>query len=184
MSTGLPANISERLKEPFGKIFSIENFGGVVNGIAELIYQGELDPDNIQRLLREHNIKQLENVKANILDLILAYIELVLQDNYVTVTEAENMKFLKRILKVKEGDFYRHKYYEVERLLDKQFERMYRDNNIDTDEALQKVELQELFDLSYDQFLELSNKAVQSALVRGANPSDLDTFIKGLIVKR
>jgi hypothetical protein len=35
-----------------------------------------------------------------------------------------------------------------------------------------------MFDLSYDQFLELSQKAVQAAIERGADPLDLDTFIK------
>jgi hypothetical protein len=67
---------------------------------------------------------------------------------------------------------------DIERILNKQFEHMYHNNIIDTEEALQKVELQELFDLSYDQFLQLSQNAVKAAIDRGANPIDLDTFIK------
>jgi hypothetical protein len=54
---------------------------------------------------------------------------------------------------------------------------MYQDNVIDNNEALHKVDLQQLFDLGYDQFLELSNKAVKDALSRGAKLKDLDTFI-------
>jgi hypothetical protein len=36
---------------------------------------------------------------------------------------------------------------------------MYQDNEIDNAEALHKVDLQQLFDLGYNQFLELINKA-------------------------
>ena len=71
-----------------------------------------------------------------------------------------------------------HLYADVELLLEKQFEHMYQDNRIDTMEALQKVDLQELFDLSYDQFLEVCNKAAKAALARGADPTDLDTFMR------
>lgn len=47
---------------------------------------------------------------------------------------------------------------------------MYQNDKIDNMEALQKIQLQELFDLSYDQFLKLSDKAVKSAINRGADP--------------
>ena len=82
------------------------------------------------------------------------------------------------MFKIHEGDFYNIKYSEIEDILDRQLESMYQDNNINNEEALQKVELQELFNLSYDQFLELSAKAVKAAIDRGADPLDLDTFIK------
>ena len=88
------------------------------------------------------------------------------------------LNFLKRFFKILEVDFYSKKYHQIEEILNKQFEYMYQNNVIDTNEALQKVELQQLFDLSYDQFLELSRKAVKGAIERGANVIDLDTFIK------
>jgi len=42
---------------------------------------------------------------------------------------------------------------------------------------LQKVDLQELFDLSYDQFLEFANIEDEKALKRGASLKDLDTVL-------
>lgn len=44
------------------------------------------------------------------------------------------------------------------------------DNDIDANVALQKLHLQGLFDLSNDQFLKLSEKAVNGAINRGAAP--------------
>ena len=44
-------------------------------------------------------------------------------------------------------------------------------------EALQKVNLQEIFGLSYDEFLSLNNDAAMEALEEGADLADVDTFI-------
>jgi hypothetical protein len=178
MNTHLPDYIAEQLKQPFGQILSTENFGEVVNDIAELIFHGQLTREKVENLLNEYGIKNYDKIKNGILNLILSYITWVLQDNYITTKEADSVKFLKQFFKIKEGDFYQTRFHEVERILDKQLEHMYQDDTIIIEEALQKVELQQLFDLSYDQFLELSNKAVKNALSRGADPSDLDTFVK------
>lgn len=177
MSENLSSRILERLKEPFGKILSRENFGVIANDIAEIIYSGQLSTNSLRDVLKDHKINDIEKIKPVILDMLLFYINLILEDNYITSEEAENVNFLKRLFKIKEGDFYHYKYKEVEAILDRQLEYMYQDNKIDTEEALQKVELQELFNLSYDQFLKISQKAVSAALDRGADPSGLDTFI-------
>jgi hypothetical protein len=176
MSTNLPDFIVEQLKEPFQKVLSTENFGEPVNDIAELIGLGQLTAQNFDKVLHDH--KDVKKINDKILDMVLAYINLILIDNFITPKEAESIKYLKRFFKIKEGDFYSVKYNDIERILNKQFEHMYHNNIIDTEEALQKVELQELFDLSYDQFLQLSQNAVKAAIDRGANPIDLDTFIK------
>ena len=168
------------LQTAFGRILSAENFGEVGNDIAEMIYEHGLKREIFEDLLKQHGVKTTEHIKHEILDLILAYINLVLDDNFLTTAEADNVSFLKRFFKVKEGDFYSDKYYEVEKLLDRQFGHMYQNNKINTDEALQKVELQKLFDLGYDQFLKLVDKAVKSALNRGANIDELDTYLKQL----
>jgi hypothetical protein len=183
MTSNLPIDVMEDLKIPFEKLLSTENFGDVVNTIAELISQGMLTSVSLDTILNEYNIK-LDKIKSNILDMILSYINITLEDNYIMEKEASNVNFLKRFFKIKEGDFYSLKYYDIERILEKQFEHMYKDNSINNVEALQKFELQELFNLSYDQFLQLSEKAVRSAIARGANLMDLDTFIKSSLDKR
>jgi hypothetical protein len=178
MVNNLPIEVVERLKQPFEQILSRENFGELVNDIAEQISVGQLTAQNLENLLRENGQNSIESIKNNILDMLLAYVNFILEDNCITSNEAENVHFLKRFFKIREGDFYSKKYHQIEEILNKQFEYMYQNNVIDTNEALQKVELQQLFDLSYDQFLELSRNAVQGAIERGANVIDLDTFIK------
>lgn len=109
---------------------------------------------------------------------MLVYINLIHNDNVITENEAGSLKILKRIFKIKKGDFYNYRYDEVKEILNRQFEPMYFDNQIDIEEALLKVGLQELFHLSYDQFIKLANEEVNAALYRGANLSDLDTVFK------
>lgn len=178
MNETLPEVIAERLKDPFSRLIQTENLGKVKNEVIELIYQGKLDSSSLEKLLHQYNISSLDSIKIELLEVLLAYIDLTLNDNFITSEEAENVHYLKRIFKIKEGDFYSYKYSEVENVLDRQFRQMYRDDKIDNTEAIQKVELQELFNLGYDQFLQISEKAVRAALDRGANPIDLDTFIK------
>jgi hypothetical protein len=110
--------------------------------------------------------------------MIISYINVILNDNHITSKEADNVRYLKRCFKIHEGDFYSKKYPDIERILNRQFEYLYQDNKIDRMEALQKVHLQDLFDLSYDQFSKLSDKAVKSAISKGADPMDLDIYIK------
>lgn len=180
MSENLPSKVLERLKVPFTHLFSLEDFGEAVNDIVELICLGQLNPQSLDAVLNGYRIKDIEKIKHKLLDLLLAYYHRVLDDNFITSEEAENVNLLKRLFRIKEGDFHKYKYAEIETILDRQLKHMYQNNTIDREEALQKVELQELFDLSYDQFLEISQKAVKAALNRGADPIELDTFIRTL----
>ena len=177
MSTFFPKEDLD-LHKTFETILSIENFSNYINEITELIYANEFDRPNLDRVLKTHNIKQIEDIKEELLDLILVYINLILNDNLIADSEAANAKILKKVFKIREGDFYNKRYSEVEDVLHRQFERMYSDNKINTEEGLLKVGLQELFDLSYDQFLDLVNEEVKAALYRGGDIGDLDTVFK------
>lgn len=52
---------------------------------------------------------------------------------------------------------------------------IYLDNTVDSLEALHNVELQQLFNLSYDQFDEFKNREIQRAIEQGADITSLDT---------
>lgn len=172
--TTLPKEDLE-LHKAFEIILSIKTFSGYITDIAELIYNNELDPENLQNALSEHNIKKVEDIKGELLDLLLVYINLILNDHIITENEKRNVGLLKRYFKIKEGDFFNSRYDEVEDVLHRQFERLYLDNAISAEEATYKVELQDLFNLSYDQFEKFKEKEVRRALERGANILELDT---------
>lgn len=163
------------LHEAFGVILSIESFSDYIADIAELIYNNNLNKGNLNKILQEHRIRRIEDIKEGLLDLLIVYINLILNDHIITDNEKRNIGLLKIYFKIKEGDFYNNRYYEIEDILHRQFERLYFDNIINKEEAIHNVELQDLFDLSYDQFDEFKEKEVRNALERGADISDLDT---------
>lgn len=177
MSTNLPLEITQALKKPFQYVLSTENFGDVVNDIAEEISLGQLTSESLTLILKEYNTN-VNKIKDQVLNMILSYTSIILKDNWITEFEAATVKFLKRFFHIEEGDFYNKRYIAVEDVLSKQFEYMYLNNKIDSNEALLKVELQSVFDLSYDQFLQLSKRAVLKAIERGADVMELDTYIK------
>lgn len=103
------------------------------------------------------------------------YINLILNDHNITENEKNNIRLLKIYFKIKEGDFYNKRYNEVEDILHRQFERLYLDNKISESESIFNVELQEIFDLSYDQFDKFKEKEVRRALDSGIEITKLDT---------
>lgn len=76
---------------------------------------------------------------------------------------------------IEEGDFFKHRQHEVQRVLSRQFGRLYADGMVDKGEAVHNVYLQEIFGLSYDQFDAFKAEAVNNALKQGADITDLDT---------
>jgi hypothetical protein len=62
MSTKPSFNLLE-LQEPFGKILSLEDFGGPTNDIAELIYLGQFSRSNVEDLLLEHGVNNIIGIK-------------------------------------------------------------------------------------------------------------------------
>lgn len=163
------------LHDAFGVILSIESFSDYISDIAELIYNNELSREHLERTFWEHKISSVEDIKEELLDLLIVYINLILNDHIISEKEKSNIELLKLYFKIKEGDFYNNRYFEVEDILHRQFERLYFDNVINKEEALHNVDLQDLFDLSYDQFDEFKEKEVQKALENGADITDLDT---------
>ena len=167
------------LHEAFGIILSIQSFKNYINEIVELVYNGALDKNNLDELLKKYKINNVEDIKEELLDVLIVYINLTLKDHTITEKELNNVQFLKMMFRIKEGDFFNYRYDEIDEILNKQFIRIYRnDNKIDETESLHKVSLQKLFDLSYDQFLGFQEMEVLAAVERGANIQDLDTAYK------
>jgi hypothetical protein len=163
------------LHEAFGIILSIEMFSDYISDIAELIYDNRLSQENLETILFEYKLKSIDEIKEELIDLLIVYINLILNDHIISEKEKKNIGVLKIYFKIKEGDFYNFRYYEIKEILSRQFERLYFDNSISHEEAIHNVELQALFDLSYDQFDEFKEEEVRKALEKGADIYDLDT---------
>ena len=168
---------SDDLYNAFETIFAGGDFSDCTIEIIELVYYKKLNRNSLLDTLRKYKIKNISDIKKELLSLLISYINIILQDNIITDDELRNLKILKLYFRVKEGDFYKKCYKEVEDILHQQFELLYFDNRISPKEEDYGLRLQELFDLSYDQFDKFKEKEIKKALSRGANITELSTAI-------
>lgn len=163
------------LHDAFGIILSLGCFSDYILAIVELIYNGNLSKGGLSQILIDHDINRIEDIKEELLDLLLIYINLTLNDHIIAENERRNFELLKIYFKIKEGDFYKLRYEDLQAIVTRQFDRLLSDNKIDIAEALHIGCLQEVFDLSFDQIDKFKEYYVRRALESGADIADLDT---------
>jgi hypothetical protein len=172
------------LKQTFSFIISSNVIEGSSIDIAEIIANKGTSTTRKECLdvLNEYGFKSLKSFKENALKLVLIYIKIALKDNLVSDEEINSVRFLKLLLDINEGEFTKDKklYNEVANIIKIQTELMYIDDDkIDKHESIQRVHLQELFGLNYDEFLLITSDIALDAIERGADWTDLDSYITG-----
>jgi hypothetical protein len=151
-------------------------YSSAMNAALTLLSEGNTSPLMLNEIIKEHNTNT-DSLRWEALDVIIDFIELILEDNTLSKEEMNTLRIMKMYFRVQENDFLKqHKENQIEHILRRQLELIYQDKQVDSHESLMKVELQELFGLSYDQFLFFERKAVEQALKNGAKINDLDTF--------
>jgi len=146
------------------EIIALNNdYSPIAQDIAQSIYDNGLCRDSITTVLENHKIGNVKDLKNELLDFIIDYIEIVLNDHIISEKERKNVSLLKRYFKIEEGDFYKLRSGEIALIFHKQFEWIYADGVVTEDEEIHEFEIYGMFDLGYDQFLEFFEK---------------DTFIK------
>jgi tellurite resistance protein len=96
-----------------------------------------------------------------ILDAVLFAIERALIDHHISPDEQQTLRQVKRSLGLVEGALYTRRAHRLAQILDAEMRRLLADREIDPKEALHQVELQEAFDLAYDEYLILTQPTAQ-----------------------
>ena len=146
--------------------------------VLRLFAQGNTSPFVVRDTLKKHGIG-LDDLHDESINVIIDFVNLILNDHIITKQEMDALRKLKMLLHIKEGDFIEaNKEEDIENILRREFDLIYQDKTVDKNEAAMKVDLQELFGLSYDQFLLFEQEAVEYALKQGADVTNLDTFYR------
>ena len=157
----------------FVETFILDNNSEYLNEILKSI-QNNFEYDSFELILKQKGIRNIEDIKLESLDLLISYANFILKDDIISGVEIQDFTFLKRIFKIREGDFVKNKNFAINEVLKKEFIRIYSDNHISEKETLLQLNLQSLFDLSYDEFEHLKKDEIINSLLQGANPRDLD----------
>lgn len=155
-------------------------YSSAMTAALRVLSEGITSPLLLKDIIKEHRVTA-DNLRWEAVDVIIDYVELILDDNNLSAEEMNTLRMMKMYFHVQEGDFLKqHKEVQIEHILCRQLSLIYQDNKVDNVESLMKVDLQELFGLSYDQFLMFERKAVEQALRNGADIMNLDTFYNKL----
>ena len=141
--------------------------------VVDILCRQNSQIEDINRIFEKYDIQGFEDIKMETIDLLIGYANYILEDSVITAIEAYDFEALKRIFRIKEGEFLQYRSFELREILKKEFIRIYSDNFVDKKEDLETLNLQGLFNLSYDQFEEIKKGEVIQSLLKGANPKDL-----------
>lgn len=150
-------------KESVRQLQSKFQSDGLLVEILQLIVDDKMNSRSLDALLRENHVRSNSiELRNNLIRVIICYAQMCLEDDYLTEEEMTNIMLLKTFFRLNDDNFtqYETKLL-VEAIIRTQIEKMYADHIIDYQEALQQVELQSLFDLSYDEFSKIVDDVCQ-----------------------
>ena len=169
----------ESLKVDFQKIIDRVELPDYLIYISKKITTGDISIQEIEKTLVEYNVHH--NVaKLDFINFIFEYIKISFEDNILTDEEKIVINYLKRLFQILPGDFMFHSKGTVESVVCFQLSLLYSDNYITPEEAVMKIELQEIFDLSYDQMNGYSKTEAKISIRQGADLKDLDVLFTHL----
>lgn len=166
---------SKKFKLAFEEIQDLVELPEYLKMICSTLVLGQSNTQTIKTILTDYNV-HYSIAKVDFLHLIFEYIKFSLNDSVLTEEEREPIIYLKRLFQIQPGDFYTHNKLQLENLINYQLSKIYEDNFVTPEEAMLKVGIQELFDLSFDQMNEYAKKAASASIKNGTDPKDLDLF--------
>ena len=131
-----------------------------IDKIITLLLGGNLSQKSFDDLCEELGLRHSPSFREELLDLLLFYIGYCLKDHALTSAEKFSIRQLKRLFRIKEGEFYKFKRQEIKEMLASQVGRILDDKSVNQTEALHQADLQRAFDLGYDQYLELTKEYI------------------------
>ena len=167
------------LQNAITKLLATQKYTDKIVAVLQLVSDGKMRLPDVEATLAQIKVKRITDLKDKLVDVLFDYINLCLKDDVLTQSEMQDFQTLQRFFRIQEGDFIRcHKEREIKKVLTEQLCKIQSEKVVDKTEALMKNDLQAMFGLSYDQFLAIENEVSKESIKGGANPLDLDTFIK------
>ena len=142
-------------RDIFKAIVTTQGLPVYIHDIAVVLSEKGFDKRAVSDALAKNGITTVTTIKEDLLDLLLAYLHIILDDHCISENESRDFGLLKILFKVREGEFYEKRYYQVRSVLNSQLDYLSEDEILDPQKATFTINLQDLFDLSYDQFQNL-----------------------------
>ena len=132
--------------------------------LVEVVRSGPLSRQAVSDTMADLGFSSPESKLEAAIDVTIECIRQAIADHALTERELEVVRTIKRLCGIKEGDILRLRRAEVADLLREAMEIVLHDKVVTGEESMYKVGLQEVFDLGYDEFHELTEGSLISAL--------------------
>jgi hypothetical protein len=139
-------------KDIFEAIVTTETLPLYIHNLAETIVKQGLNKKAVHDRLLEDGISRMSDIKEDLLDLLLAYLHIILGDHVISEPEYLDFGLLKILFQIREGEFYNRKYHQVRSVIIGQLDYLSEDDVFEPKKNMLNVNLQDMFSLSYDQF--------------------------------
>ena len=150
------------IQETARKLIARKDYPEVIKAALQLIVDKQMNSLALDKLLASKGIRRITDIKEKTLDVLLDYADLILEDDVLTQDELTNLQMLKIFFRIEEGDFQKNnKFNRVETIIIHQLEKLYADNVLDEQEALHQSDLQGVFGLGYDEYVNIVNKVAK-----------------------
>jgi len=153
-----------QLSEHFSKALADSGPQGPVGELLFLLAQGILDGGSFSEIISRHGVSRELWFRKQRLDLVMEYITVLLNNGPIQTVELASIADLKKCLGIAEGEFISLRPAEVATVLVGQLVQILEDDWIDESEDLYQLGLQTVFDLSYDQYLQLTRAEFERAM--------------------
>lgn len=148
------------LKTVFTRYIVSERPTGNLATVAEILATEDITPQTFFDVRPRVQLEKTATFRKNIIGLILYYAKVIVRDHELTQEEKQNIRLLKTLFQVTEGEFYDFYKTELSELLSQQILWIVNDREMDRSEDIYQEDLQRIFDLSYDTFVKLTKDAV------------------------
>lgn len=133
-----------------------------IDSIMRAIIRYDFSRTKIQQALDPFGAADITHYKEDVLDLLLSYVNIILNDHAISEREFQDFGLLKILFKIKEGDFFEKRFHQVTDVINQQMAHITQDGVITLDETFTTANLQGLFDLTSEQFFSLWQNATPS----------------------
>lgn len=126
-----------------------------IRSIGELMASDNFSRASFDKLMQTERLLSVPNLKETFLDLTLVFARKCVEDHYLSEVEIAELDRLVTIFRIEEGDFYELRRDAVKEIIGAQALWMLQDQYVTEQEEVLQKGLQQLFGLSYDQYVTL-----------------------------
>lgn len=129
-----------------------------IQDFAIAIRDNGINRKAIAPVLQKYGSDNISYFKEDVLDLLLSYLYIILDDHAISGEEFRDFGLLKILFKVQEWEFYNKRFHQMAEIMFDHLLYIRHDGAISTEESFMTADLQTMFGLTSEQYFEIQKR--------------------------